>query len=352
MPLASRAAYAWAKGDSQYFQTWNIEQEERHARPQVGGGAKRLFEQLVGTADAVVEQSARRPAGQARPRLCDPEARSMPAIVCLHISAYGRDNERTAWPGYDFLMQAEAGLMSLTGEPDGPPARFGASMIDYMTGVTGDGRAAQLPACAPVRRGKGCDVDASLFDVALHQLAYSAAWYLNEGDVSPRLPRSAHRSIAPVQTFPTADGWIFVMCMTEKFWENLIGAIGRDDLGRRSALCQPSAAARAPCRPDPGARRRAQAAHDAGDGLRVLGLAAGGAGARNGPGARSAFVAEVGMVGKRAASGALRPAGAGQSPQDRRASDPSRWPRAIWAPTPRRCSAELATATHPTRVRA
>ena len=46
-----------------------------------------------------------------------------PAIVCLHISAYGRDNERKAWPGYDFLMQAEAGLMALTGEPDGPPQR-------------------------------------------------------------------------------------------------------------------------------------------------------------------------------------------------------------------------------------
>ena len=48
----------------------------------------------------------------------------------MHLSAYGRDNERAAWPGYDYLMQAEAGLMRLTGEPDGPPARFGLSMID------------------------------------------------------------------------------------------------------------------------------------------------------------------------------------------------------------------------------
>ena len=56
-----------------------------------------------------------------RPRLHQPQVESIPRIVCLHISAYGRDNERKAWPGYDFLMQAEAGLMSLTGEPDGPP---------------------------------------------------------------------------------------------------------------------------------------------------------------------------------------------------------------------------------------
>ncbi|WP_258316898.1 CoA transferase, partial [Escherichia coli] len=57
-----------------------------------------------------------------------------PSIVCGHLSAYGRDNSRKAWPGYDYLMQAEAGFMSLTGEPDGPPIRFGLSMVDFMTG--------------------------------------------------------------------------------------------------------------------------------------------------------------------------------------------------------------------------
>ena len=60
-----------------------------------------------------------------------------PSIVCVHLSAYGRDNERASWPGYDYLMQAEAGLMHLTGEPDGPPTRIGApSMIDHTTGLT------------------------------------------------------------------------------------------------------------------------------------------------------------------------------------------------------------------------
>jgi crotonobetainyl-CoA:carnitine CoA-transferase CaiB-like acyl-CoA transferase len=80
------------------------------------------------------------------------------------------------------------------------------------------------------RTGRGCDVDASLFDVALHQLTYAAVWYLNEGEIPQRLPRSAHLSQVPVQTFPTADGWIFVMCMTEKFWRTLCDVIGRPDL--------------------------------------------------------------------------------------------------------------------------
>ena len=55
-------------------------------------------------------------------------------IVCTHISAYGR-KDRADWPGYDYLMQAECGFLHLTGEPEAPPARFGLSMIDFMTGV-------------------------------------------------------------------------------------------------------------------------------------------------------------------------------------------------------------------------
>ena len=88
-------------------------------------------------------------------------------IVCVHLSAYGREGERAAWPGYDYLMQAEAGYLSLTGEPDGPPSRFGLSMIDLMTGTT-----AALGLVSGVlgarATGVGRDIDTSLFDVAMH----------------------------------------------------------------------------------------------------------------------------------------------------------------------------------------
>ena len=59
-------------------------------------------------------------------------------------------------------------------------------------------------------------MSASLFDVALHQLNYAATWYLNTGFAAKRMPRSAHFAAAPVQTFRAADGWVFVMCMTDK----------------------------------------------------------------------------------------------------------------------------------------
>jgi crotonobetainyl-CoA:carnitine CoA-transferase CaiB-like acyl-CoA transferase len=128
-------------------------------------------------------------------------------------------------------MQAEAGLMSLTGEPDGPPARFGPSIIDFMTGTTA---MVGLLSCLwnAQRTGRGCDVDVSLFDVALHQLNYSATWYLNTGEAPTRLERSSHFSMAPVQTFPTADGWVFVMCMSDKFWLALVKALDLAQLAR------------------------------------------------------------------------------------------------------------------------
>ena len=151
-----------------------------------------------------------------------------PDIICSHISAYGRDNDRADWPGYDYLMQAECGYLHLTGEPDSPPARFGLSIVDFMTGiVAGMGT---LAALLGRERNGGCDVDVSLFDVALHQLTYPGTWYMNHGIETGRIARSAHPSNTPVQLYTTADGWIFVMCMTEKFWQLLLETLEREDL--------------------------------------------------------------------------------------------------------------------------
>ncbi|CAM4218896.1 Crotonobetainyl-CoA:carnitine CoA-transferase CaiB and related acyl-CoA transferases [Bordetella tumbae] len=149
-------------------------------------------------------------------------------IVCVHLSAYGRDGERASWPGYDYLMQSEAGYLSLTGEPDGPPSRFGLSIIDLMTGTT-----AALGLVSAVlgarQSGIGRDVDVSLFDVALHNLGYLATWYLNGGHKTGRAPRSGHPSLVPSQLYRTADSWIFIMCNKEKFWPLLAQAMGHPE---------------------------------------------------------------------------------------------------------------------------
>ena len=152
-----------------------------------------------------------------------------PGIVCAHISAYGRDNARAAWPGYDYLMQAEAGFCSLTGEPDGSPVRFGLSMVDFISGTMA--MVGLLAALLDAQRsGAGCDVDVDLLSAALHQTSYPAIWYMNEGDVTGRAPRGAHPSATPSQMFRAADGWMFVMAQIPKFWPLLMERIGHSEL--------------------------------------------------------------------------------------------------------------------------
>jgi crotonobetainyl-CoA:carnitine CoA-transferase CaiB-like acyl-CoA transferase len=227
-PARYTGPYRLGEADSQYFQSWNLNKRSVTLDIKSESG-RAAFLSLVAEADAVVNNLR----GDLPSTLGLDYAtlsRTKASIVCLHISAYGRDGERAAWPGYDYLMQAESGLMSLTGEPEGPPSRFGApSLIDHMTGMTA--MVGLLAALLEARRsGRGCDVDLNLLDVALHQLGYTAVWYLNEGLRPTRQPRSAHFSVAPAQTLATQDGWIFVMCMTEKFWAALVGALGCPDL--------------------------------------------------------------------------------------------------------------------------
>jgi succinate--hydroxymethylglutarate CoA-transferase len=151
-----------------------------------------------------------------------------PKIVCAHLTGYGREGERATWPGYDYLMQAETGYFHLTGEPDSPPARFGLSLVDLMTGVAlSAGLLAALHAAQ--RDGRGRDVDVSLFDLSLFNLNYIGHWYLNAGASTGRIARSAHASLTPCQTYRTRDGWIYLMCNKEKFWGVLCRKVGRPE---------------------------------------------------------------------------------------------------------------------------
>jgi len=149
-----------------------------------------------------------------------------PKIVCAHLTGYGREGSRVKWPGYDYLMQAEAGYFALTGTPDGPPARMGLSIVDMMAGtITALGLLAAVLAAR--ESGVGRDVDVSLFDVAMFHLNYVGAWGLGAGVNQQREPRSAHPSLTPCQSYRTQDGWIYLMCNKEKFWPRLCRLIDR-----------------------------------------------------------------------------------------------------------------------------
>lgn len=207
--------YMLGEGDSEFFQTFSLGKKSVTLDLKSADG-RAQFETLVKSADAVANNL----------RGDQPEKLGLtyealkavnPKIVCAHLSAYGRKSERAAWPGYDYLMQAEAGFMAMTGEPDGPPVRFGLSMVDFHTG-SHMATALLAGLLGASRSGEGCDLDVCLFDTALHQLSYPATWYLNQGHVTGRLPRGAHPSIAPSQLVKTKDGWGLLMCQTPKFW--------------------------------------------------------------------------------------------------------------------------------------
>lgn len=216
----------FSEHDSQFFQAFN--RNKRSLTLDLKDEAGRaVFLELVREADAVLNNLR----GDLPGKLgltYETLGKVNPAIVCAHLSGYGRQGPRRAWPGYDYLMQAETGYLSLTGEPDGPPARFGLSVVDMMTGLM-----AAFGLLAGVigarSSGKGTDVDVSLFDTALHNLSYVATWYLNGGHVTTRERRSAHPSLTPSQLYRTRDGWLFIMCNKEKFWPILADKIGRPE---------------------------------------------------------------------------------------------------------------------------
>jgi crotonobetainyl-CoA:carnitine CoA-transferase CaiB-like acyl-CoA transferase len=152
-----------------------------------------------------------------------------PRLVCCVLSGYGRTGPRRAQGAYDHVMQATAGWMALTGEPDAPPTKSGLSLVDLSAGYVS--AIALLAGVMAARRdGVGGDWDLSLHEVALSQLCYLATWHATGGHEARRMPLSAHPSIVPFQLFAAADGHLAVACPKEKFWRRLCVALDRPDL--------------------------------------------------------------------------------------------------------------------------
>ncbi|MEM6381371.1 MAG: CaiB/BaiF CoA-transferase family protein [Pseudomonadota bacterium] len=127
-----------------------------------------------------------------------------PRIVYASITGFGQDGPAAHRPGYDYLLQAMSGLMSITGEPDRPPQKVGVAITDLFTGlyaVVG----IQAALAERERSGKGQHIDLSLFDSATAMLANQAMNYLASGTAPGRMG-NAHPNIAPYQVFDVSDG--------------------------------------------------------------------------------------------------------------------------------------------------
>lgn len=147
-----------------------------------------------------------------------------PRLIHCTIGAYGRGGPLSDRPGYDPLMQAAAGIMSVTGEADGPPVRVGVSLIDFATGQwAAIGILTAL--LERTKTGAGCAIDTSLYESALYAMSSHIAAYAASGEV-PARHGSAFPLIAPYELFPTSDGAVMIAAGSDALWERLRGALG------------------------------------------------------------------------------------------------------------------------------
>jgi len=148
-----------------------------------------------------------------------------PRLIYCSVSAFGRTGPRKDSPGYEALMQAFSGIMSITGEPGGQPVRSAVSFLDLTTGIL-----CALGVSAAVlqreRTGLGQRVDGSLLETAVGLLAYHAEGYLLAG-VVPKALGSGHPSLSPYRNFKCRDGqWVFIAAANDRFWQKLTRALG------------------------------------------------------------------------------------------------------------------------------
>lgn len=147
-------------------------------------------------------------------------AEANPQLITCSLSGFGTTGPLHDRPGYDYTIQAVTGVMSITGEPDGPPGKAGVSYVDHAGGLT-----AALAVCAGLlgrhRTGNGGHMDLALYDIQMSMLSYLAAWQLNAGYEAQRTSSASHPSLVPAQNFETSDGYVSLFVGNDGMWKRL-----------------------------------------------------------------------------------------------------------------------------------
>ena len=222
------------RGDAAYFLAVNRNKRSIVLDLKRGDG-RRVLERLIARCDVLVENY--RAGGLERLGLSDAGLDGLnPRMVRLSITGFGPDGPRRDEAGYDFTVQAVAGVMSITGQPDeagGEPTKVGVAISDLTTGMLG--AVAVLAALLGRERdaspavGRGQRIDLSLFESTIAWLANQAQNYLVTGQ-APGRRGNRHPSIVPYETFRTADGTIAVGVGSERQWSRLCAALEVEEL--------------------------------------------------------------------------------------------------------------------------
>lgn len=186
-----------------------------------------LIRQLSERADVLIENF--RPGAMDRLGLGEKELRAAnPKLIYASLSGFGADGPMSDVPGYDLIVQAWGGLMSITGMPDGEPTKVGVAIIDLVAGLM-LGKAIAAALFAREKHGVGQKIDTSLLEAEVAALINAGSNYLIGGKVPGRWG-NAHPTIVPYQSFQTADGFLVLGVASETIWRRFCPAIGRAEL--------------------------------------------------------------------------------------------------------------------------
>jgi len=216
----------FAGGESAYFLSINRNKRSL-ALDLKSKRAVELLRQLVKVADVVIENF--RPGAMERLGLGEADLRNLnPQLIYASLTGFGADGPMSSWPGYDLIVQAWGGLMSITGAPDGEPVKVGVAIIDLVAGLM-LGKAITAALFAREKIGVGQRIDTSLLEAEVASLINVGSNYLVGGKVPTRWG-NAHPNIVPYQNFKTADGYLVIGVASELIWKRFCQAIGRANL--------------------------------------------------------------------------------------------------------------------------
>ncbi len=220
--IARTVSPHWIGPHNAYFASLNRSKQSVTLDLATDAG-QRALGALAATAHALVTNL--RPAAIRKLGLTyDDLGRWNPRLVCVALTGYGLDSPYADHPAYDYVIQALTGVMALTGEPGGPPAKTGYSAVDNSAGMMG-----AVGLLAKIVEGRGGQVDIAMYDVMLSQLNYLAGAWLNAGERVERRALSAHPYIVPAQLFRTADGWLALFITHDDFWRRFCDEVGRPE---------------------------------------------------------------------------------------------------------------------------
>ena len=217
------------EGESAYFLSVNRGKRSLALDLKTKEGQE-VVRRLVGRADVLVENFK---TGDLKRYGLDYESlKSLnPRLIYLSLTGFGHTGPRAREPGYDAALQGYTGIMSVTGEPEGPPMKVGVAWIDVMTGMMGAvGVLAAL--LERERSGEGQHIDLALFDVGLFALANLGESFLLTGKPPKRLG-NAHPQIVPYGAFPAEDGWLVLAVGNDEQFRRLCQAVGLPELALR-----------------------------------------------------------------------------------------------------------------------